>query len=178
MLTVARKDLSSLSVKENSLAYPYPYSGGTSMRSVQSPSAIDLVRHFHDMRVLVIGDALLDSYLEGEAARLSRDGPIPVVRKTTEQHIPGGAANVVANLRALEAQVTFLSVIGHDHAGALLRAALQERGIDDQWLLEDPSACTPHKLCQVPEKLNTKARVSKELREVHARAQTDQENNW
>jgi D-beta-D-heptose 7-phosphate kinase / D-beta-D-heptose 1-phosphate adenosyltransferase len=112
----------------------------------QHHTAIDLVLHFRERRALVIGDALLDSYLEGEAARLSRDGPIPVVRKTTEQRIPGGAANVVANLRALEAQVTFLSVIGHDSAGALLRAALQERGIDDQWLLEDPSACTPHKL--------------------------------
>ncbi len=112
----------------------------------QQPGAIDLVQHFRERHALVIGDALLDSYLEGEAARLSRDGPIPVVRKTAEQHIPGGAANVVANLRALEAQVTFLSVIGRDAAGALLRAALQERGIDDAWLLEDPSACTPHKV--------------------------------
>ena len=146
MLTVARKDLSSLSVKENSLAYPYPYSGGTSMRSVQSPSAIDLVRHFHDMRVLVIGDALLDSYLEGEAARLSRDGPIPVVRKTMEQRLPGGAANVAANLQALGARVYFLSVIGKDMAGSLLRETLRERGLNDQWLITDPTIHTPHKL--------------------------------
>ncbi len=121
--------------------------GDDSMQHLsQQPTAIDLVRHFRERRALVLGDALLDSYLEGEASRLSRDGPIPVVRKTAEQHIPGGAANVVANLRALEAQVTFLSVIGHDSAGALLRAALQERGIDDAWLLEDPAACTPHKV--------------------------------
>lgn len=60
------------------------------------------------MRVLVIGDALLDSYLEGEAARLNRDGPIPVIRKTTEQRLPGGAANVAANLHALGAHVSFL----------------------------------------------------------------------
>ncbi len=117
------------------------------MHSVQSPdSAIDLVRRFHDLRVLVIGDALLDSYLEGEAARLSRDGPIPVIRKTTEQRLPGGAANVAANLHALGAQVSFLSVIGKDLAGMLLRETLRERGVDDQWLFTDPTFHTPHKL--------------------------------
>jgi D-beta-D-heptose 7-phosphate kinase / D-beta-D-heptose 1-phosphate adenosyltransferase len=117
------------------------------MQYVQSPGgAIDLVRRFHEMRVLVIGDALLDSYLEGEAARLSRDGPIPVVRKTIEQRLPGGAANVVANLHALGAQVSFLSVVGKDMAGMLLRETLRERGVDDQWLLTDHTIHTPHKL--------------------------------
>jgi D-beta-D-heptose 7-phosphate kinase / D-beta-D-heptose 1-phosphate adenosyltransferase len=116
------------------------------MQHVQSPGAIDLVRKFHEMRILVIGDALLDSYLEGEAARLSRDGPIPVVRKTTEQRLPGGAANVAANLHALGARVYFLGVVGQDLAGSLLRENLRERGIDDQWLLTDHTRQTPHKL--------------------------------
>lgn len=116
------------------------------MQEVQTPSAIELVRRFAEMRVLVIGDALLDSYLEGEAARLSRDGPIPVIRKTTEQRLPGGAANVAANLHALGAHVSFLSVVGKDLAGELLRATLCARGIDDAWLLTDPTFSTPHKL--------------------------------
>ncbi len=116
------------------------------MPHVQPLSAIDLVKRFHQLRLLILGDALLDSYLEGEAARLSRDGPIPVVRKTTEQRLPGGAANVAANVAALGAQVCFLSVIGNDVAGSLLRATLKERGIDDQWLLADASLHTPHKL--------------------------------
>lgn len=116
------------------------------MQDVQPLSAIDLVKRFHQLRLLIVGDALLDSYLEGEAARLSRDGPIPVVRKTTEQRLPGGAANVAANVAALGAQVCFLSVIGSDMAGSLLRATLKERGIDDQWLLTDPMLHTPHKL--------------------------------
>lgn len=117
------------------------------MHHVQAPGgAIELVRRFHEMRVLVIGDALLDSYLEGEAARLSRDGPIPVIRKTTEQRLPGGAANVAANLHALGAQVSFLSVVGKDLAGMLLRETLRERGIDDRWLLVDQTIHTPHKL--------------------------------
>jgi len=98
------------------------------------------------MHLLVIGDALLDTYLEGEAARLSRDGPIPVVRKTREQRLLGGAANVAANLQALGAHVSFLSIVGQDSAGSLLREALRERDIDDRWLLTDPLLHTPHKL--------------------------------
>jgi D-beta-D-heptose 7-phosphate kinase/D-beta-D-heptose 1-phosphate adenosyltransferase len=116
------------------------------MPHATSPLAIDLVRKFHELHILVIGDALLDSYLEGEAARLSRDGPIPVIRKTTEQRLPGGAANVAANLHALGAQVHFLSVVGNDLAGTLLRETLRKRGIDDQWILSDQMIHTPHKL--------------------------------
>lgn len=116
------------------------------MDDVQPLNAIDLIKRFHHLRLLIIGDALLDSYLEGEAARLSRDGPIPVVRKTTEQRLPGGAANVATNLGALGAEVCFLSVVGNDIAGSLLRATLKERGIDDQWMLTDPTLQTPHKL--------------------------------
>ncbi len=117
------------------------------MRPVVPPtSALDLVRHFRQLRVLVIGDAMLDTYLEGEASRLCSEGPVPVVRKTVEHRIPGGAANTAANLRGLEADVMFLSVVGHDIAGSLLRSALHERGISDRWLLEDSSATTLHKL--------------------------------
>lgn len=109
-------------------------------------SAIDLVRHFRRLRVLVIGDAMLDTYLEGTAARLCSEGPVPVVSKTAEYRIPGGAANTAANLRALDAEVYFLGITGADLAGGLLRAALRQQGISDQWLLEDSSAQTLHKL--------------------------------
>ncbi len=107
---------------------------------------IELVRAFRHRRILVIGDALLDSYLEGEASRLSRDGPVPVIEKTAEQRLPGGAANVAANLRALDADVYFLSIIGDDIAGTLLHEELRKRGISDRWLVSHPGIRTPHKL--------------------------------
>ena len=112
----------------------------------QRPTPIELVRSFRRLRVLVIGDAMLDTYLEGTATRLCSEGPVPVVRKTAEQRIPGGAANTAANVRALEAEVALLSVVGHDIAGSLLRDALQAHGIDDHWLVEDEQASTLHKL--------------------------------
>ncbi|MDQ5850896.1 MAG: bifunctional heptose 7-phosphate kinase/heptose 1-phosphate adenyltransferase, partial [Chloroflexota bacterium] len=108
--------------------------------------AVDVVRRFCDLRVLAIGDAILDSYLEGSASRLCREGPVPVVRKTAEEHVPGGAANTAANLRALGAEVIFIGIVGQDAPGRSLRAALRAQGVDDRWLVEDPAASTLHKL--------------------------------
>src|SRR5438105_1722808 len=109
-------------------------------------TAVDLVRRFRHLRALVIGDAMLDTYLEGTAARLCSEGPVPVVRKLAEQRVPGGAANTAANLRALDAGVMFLGIVGRDIAGSLLRAALAEQGVDDRWLVEDEFAGNLHKL--------------------------------
>ena len=80
-------------------------------------NAIESVRSFRQLRALVIGDAMLDTYLEGTASRLCSEGPVPVVQKTAEYRLPGGAANTAANIRALEADVLFLGVVGRDIAG-------------------------------------------------------------
>lgn len=107
---------------------------------------IDLVRSFQSLRVIVIGDLMLDSYFEGTAARLCSEGPVPVVRRTRVDRVPGGAANVGANLRAMGAEVRLIGLIGADSAGATLRQALRERDIDDRWLVEDDASSTLHKL--------------------------------
>ena len=107
---------------------------------------VDYVRRFRGLRALVVGDAMLDTYLEGTATRLCREGPVPVVRKVSEHHIAGGAANTAANLHALGADVIFLSIVGRDNAASMLRAGLREQGIDDRWMVEDDSANTLHKL--------------------------------
>lgn len=106
----------------------------------------EAVRRFRELRVLVIGDAMLDSYLEGRATRLCAEGPVPVVERTAIGRVPGGAANSAANARALGATVVLFGVTGDDEAGRYLRAALRERGIDDRWLVVDRAATTIHKL--------------------------------
>lgn len=109
-------------------------------------TAVELVRGFRRLRALVIGDAMLDTYLEGTAARLCSEGPVPVVRKTLEHRIPGGAANTAANVHALDADVMLLATIGNDLAGRMLREILRESGIGDHWLVKDASCGTLHKL--------------------------------
>jgi D-beta-D-heptose 7-phosphate kinase/D-beta-D-heptose 1-phosphate adenosyltransferase len=108
--------------------------------------SVDLVRRFRRLRVVALGDAILDTYLQGTAERLCVEGPAPVVRKLDERSLPGGAANTAANLRALGAQVTFLGVVGADAAGRALREMLRARGIDDRYLIEDDTVTTQHKL--------------------------------
>ncbi|HCI81871.1 MAG TPA: D-glycero-beta-D-manno-heptose 1-phosphate adenylyltransferase, partial [Ktedonobacter sp.] len=109
-------------------------------------TAIELVQRFREVRVLVIGDAMLDTYLEGNAARLCSEGPVPVIHRTEEHRFPGGAANTATNLRALDADVCFLGLVGNDTAAMQLRTALRERDIADDWLIEDETITTLHKL--------------------------------
>lgn len=109
------------------------------------PAGVEIVRRFSRQRVLAIGDAMLDSYLEGTATRLCKEGPVPVVRKDTAEHAPGGAANSAANLAALGADVMLVALVGTDAAGRDLRVALRAAGVDDGWLVEDPAIETVHK---------------------------------
>ncbi|HEX2280619.1 MAG TPA: PfkB family carbohydrate kinase, partial [Thermomicrobiales bacterium] len=109
-------------------------------------SAVDIVRGFPGLRVLVVGDAMLDTWLEGDAIRLCKEAPVPVVREASTTHCAGGAANTAANLAALGAEVSFVSLIGRDSAGNHLRQALREAGVDDTGLVEDSAVSSLHKL--------------------------------
>ena len=75
---------------------------------------IDLLRA---ARVLCIGDVMLDHYVYGEVDRLSPEAPVPVLAVDSESYSLGGAGNVLRNLAALGAQVSFVSVVGNDDAG-------------------------------------------------------------
>src|ERR1700704_195845 len=80
-------------------------------------------------RVLVVGDVMLDRYWFGEVGRISPEAPVPVVKIDRVEERPGGAANVARNAAALAAEVSLLSVIGRDEAGASLRKLLRRDGI-------------------------------------------------
>lgn len=88
-----------------------------------------LIDRFAGARVLVLGEAMLDSYLDGRAGALCREAPVPVVTLRGRDDAPGGAANAAANAACLGAQVDFLSVVGDDPEGDMLRASLLARGV-------------------------------------------------
>lgn len=71
-------------------------------------------------RVLVVGDLLLDCYVWGDVDRISPEGPIPVLRVTSEEERPGGGGNVVGNLHRLGAEVFACGVVGADRNGRAL----------------------------------------------------------
>ena len=86
-------------------------------------------------RVLVIGEAMLDTWLRGHANRLSREAPVPVVALDERDDAPGGAGNSAVNLRSLGASVELISVVGQDEEAVRLRASLGAAGIDDHFII-------------------------------------------
>lgn len=69
------------------------------------------------VRIAVIGDLMLDTYLIGSVSRISPEAPVPVVTVREEQHALGGAANVAANVVAIGAQCTAVGFVGLDSPG-------------------------------------------------------------
>jgi D-beta-D-heptose 7-phosphate kinase/D-beta-D-heptose 1-phosphate adenosyltransferase len=84
---------------------------------------------FHQARVLVVGDVMLDRYWSGAATRISPEAPVPVVHINAVEERPGGAANVALNILTLGGQVDLLGLVGQDEAGAALEGLLQRTGI-------------------------------------------------
>ncbi|MGN8048787.1 D-glycero-beta-D-manno-heptose 1-phosphate adenylyltransferase [Curtobacterium sp. 22159] len=107
----------------------------------------DLVATVDDREplVVVIGDCILDRWTVGEAERVSREAPAPVVRVTETVSVPGGAANTAVNARALGARVRMVGLIGDDESGAVLRQRLDAAGVDTSFLVEVPGARTTTK---------------------------------
>jgi D-beta-D-heptose 7-phosphate kinase/D-beta-D-heptose 1-phosphate adenosyltransferase len=113
--------------------------------SVYETPAVSLLQRFAGVRALVVGDAMLDVYLEGAATRLCKEGPVPVLEKTAVAHAPGGGANAASNLRALGADVTYVGLVGIDRTADELRTALILNGVDPGWLIADERCCTMRK---------------------------------
>ena len=77
------------------------------------------------VRVLCVGDVMLDRFAYGEVERISPEAPIPVFRHQHEATMAGGAGNVLRNLSALGVAARIVAVIGDDGAGSELRALIE-----------------------------------------------------
>ncbi|PZU10302.1 D-glycero-beta-D-manno-heptose-7-phosphate kinase [Sphingomonas sp.] len=83
---------------------------------------------FPNFRVAVIGDVMLDCYMSGDVNRISPEAPVPVMRVTGETSVPGGAANVAANLATLGMGTNLVGLSGADSARSELIECLRSRG--------------------------------------------------
>ena len=84
---------------------------------------------YQSVRILIIGDVMLDSYWHGITSRISPEAPVPIVHIKQQEERPGGAGNVALNIRALGAQVTLISVTGTDDAATRVLTQLKAKGI-------------------------------------------------
>ena len=96
-------------------------------------------------RLLVIGDVILDRYVAGEVKRISPVAPIPVLHVDRAELRLGGAGNVAAHLRAMDAAVSIVSVVGEDSAGSELLELLGEAGVQVTGVVTDAARSTVRK---------------------------------
>lgn len=82
------------------------------------------------IKVLVVGDLMLDEYIWGSVDRVSPEAPVQVVEARSENYVPGGAANVANNLVALGYDVSLVGTIGDDHNGNKLTQMLKQENIN------------------------------------------------
>ncbi len=101
-----------------------------------------LLEQIKSVRVLVIGDVMLDRYVIGEVTRISPEAPVPVLSVSEERSVAGGAANVALNLSALGAKVETIGWFGADERGGELIEILKGAEVSIDPSLRFPSAPT------------------------------------
>ena len=104
-----------------------------------------LLGRFARVRVLVVGDLMLDQFVFGRVERISPEAPVPVVHVGREELRPGGAGNVVSNLRALGGRAAICGLVGRDAAGDRLRQTLADAGAATAGLLASHGRRTTQK---------------------------------
>jgi D-beta-D-heptose 7-phosphate kinase/D-beta-D-heptose 1-phosphate adenosyltransferase len=96
------------------------------MSQLTKDRAREILQTVRGVRVVVLGDVMLDEFVWGDVTRISPEAPVPVVDVRRESVHLGGAANVLANLVALGARGSVVGITGDDDAGNRLRTALNE----------------------------------------------------
>ncbi|GAB3909314.1 D-glycero-beta-D-manno-heptose-7-phosphate kinase [Larkinella knui] len=111
-------------------------------KGVDTTSIEAIFEAFNSLRVLIVGDVMLDSYVWGRVDRISPEAPVPVVTVQRRELRLGGAGNVLLNVQALGAEAIICSVIGTDEPGDRLIGQLNERRLNCDGLIRSDSRTT------------------------------------
>jgi D-beta-D-heptose 7-phosphate kinase / D-beta-D-heptose 1-phosphate adenosyltransferase len=102
-----------------------------------SKELVELVQNLGSPRVLVVGDAMMDRYVWGDAERISQEAPVILLKADRREERLGGASSVATMLRALGAKVTLAGIVGNDHDGGRIRQMLTDLSIDHEAVITD-----------------------------------------
>ncbi len=100
---------------------------------------------FNKMKILVVGDIMLDSYVWGKVDRISPEAPVPIVSIQKRHNRLGGAANVALNLKSLGAEPIICSVIGNDEKGEELMSVLKHETLSIDGIIRSDERITTTK---------------------------------
>lgn len=104
-----------------------------------------LFENFSSLKVGIIGDVMLDTYMWGNVDRISPEAPVPIVSLDHKEYRIGGAGNVALNCQSLGAQVSVLSIIGDDNEGMLLGELFESNSVDTSYLVKSNDRITTNK---------------------------------
>ena len=102
----------------------------------------EILEKFNGLKVLVVGDIMIDAYLFGKVDRISPEAPVPVVAVNKKENRLGGAANVALNLVSLGAVPVLCSVIGDDKEGDEMITLLNKNKIGTQGIIQSKDRIT------------------------------------
>ncbi len=105
----------------------------------------DLFKNFNGLKVLIVGDVMVDNYIIGKVDRVSPEAPVPVVDVTNFDSRLGGAGNVALNIKAMGGIPILCSVIGKDKEGEDLRLLLDKQGLTSRAILSSDKRKTTTK---------------------------------
>ena len=104
------------------------------------------INKFKNLKVLVLGDLMIDEYVWGNVNRISPEAPVPVVSVNNTSFTLGGAGNVVNNLISMGASVSVAGTAGTGKTGNIITEKLKQFGVDTQGLIEEPYRPTTRKI--------------------------------
>lgn len=128
---------------------------------VEASSIHNIFKQFSRLKVIVIGDSMVDTYLQGRVERISPETGVPVVSVVTRENRLGGAGNVALNIKMLGAEPFLLTVAGDDEKSEILRTLLKENGISDEGVFIDKARPTTVKY-RVANRHNQMIRIDEE----------------
>ncbi|MFA4850954.1 MAG: bifunctional ADP-heptose synthase [Bacteroidales bacterium] len=110
-----------------------------------SKDITEIFKKFNSLKVLVIGDVMIDSYLWGKVERISPEAPVPIVTVNRRENRLGGAANVALNLQALGATPVLCTVIGDESKGLLFTELLDDQNLSKKGIIKSKNRITTTK---------------------------------
>jgi len=131
-----------------------------------SQDLLTVIEALPEPEILVVGDAILDRYVDGHVERISPEGPIPVLRHEHEYEKAGGMAAVARNLARLNARVGVAGIVGDDAEGQRVRERLADLGVHCAGLIIDPSRPTTCKTRFVAASQHARQQILRVDREV------------
>ena len=104
--------------------------------------ANQLFKAFNNINIAIIGDVIIDRYLNGNVDRISPEAPVPIIHLKREDNRLGGSGNVALNIKAMGATPFLFSVIGDDENGEIFKKLMPENNLWQNGILRSKERCT------------------------------------